>query len=343
MKLGSAARRGIVTGGTWCADHNKFISHWPGEEEIVEIEKLEVRGGGSACNLAIDIRRLDPEIPVSTIGLVGDDEDGHILIAEADAAGVDRAQMSVAPHGRTAHTDAFTSAKSGHRTHFYLPGTSPLLTPDHFDFTEAQARILHLGLPGVHEQLDNPWGADANGWVTVLKKARAAGIATNLELCSLPAERIAETVHPCLAHLDLLIVNDYEIAALAGSTAGHRSQVDAQACLEAARAVLSKGSMKLVVVHFPAGAVAVSASGEDFSRPSVAVPPEEILGTNGAGDAFAAGMLYGLHESWDVVAAIELGHATAASSVRSLGTTDAVISWRDCLELASRWGWRNPV
>ena len=46
-------------------------------------------------------------------------------------------------------------------------------------------------------------------------------------------------------------------------------------------------------------------------------------------------------QEWDVAAALELGHASAAASVRGLGTTDTVASWRDCLELASVWGWRD--
>ena len=272
---------------------------------------------------------------------VGDDEDGRILFAEADAAGIDRSRLAIAKTGRTSHTDAFTSAKSGQRTHLYLPGTAAELTPDYFDFCRIQARILHLGLPGVHAKLDAAWGDNPSGWVTILKKAQAAGIATNLELCSIRAERIAEITRPCLAHLDLLVVNDFEITAIAGTAIGHNPDGDFEGCLNAARSVLAAGSMKLVVAHFPGGAVAVGAGGEEFLKPSVAVPPDAILGTNGAGDAFAAGLLYGLHQDWNVPAAIELGHATAAASVRSLGTTDAVNSWRECLELASRWGWRN--
>ncbi|MGI9394364.1 MAG: carbohydrate kinase family protein [Boseongicola sp.] len=340
MKLGSASRKGIVTGGTWCADHNKFVSHWPGEEEVVEIHTNEVRGGGSACNLAINMKRLDPDIPVSTIGLIGDDENGRILIAEADAVGIDRSCLGVSDKGRTSHTDAFTSADTGRRTHLYLPGTAAELTPDHFDFSQVNARILHLGLPGIHAKLDAGWGNDANGWVTILRKAREAGIVTNLELCSIPAERIAEISRPCLAHLDLLVVNDFEIAAIAGVSAGHSTSVDVQNCMAAARAVLAEGSMQLVVAHFPAGAVAVSSDGEEFVKPSVAVPPDSVLGTNGAGDAFAAGLLFGLHQDWNVERAMELGHAAAGASVRSLGTTDTVVTWRECLELASIWGWR---
>ena len=309
----------------------------------MEILVNEVRGGGSACNLAVDMKRLDPNLSVSTIGLIGDDEDGKILLAEADAAGIERSGLVVAPNSRTSHTDAFTSQASGQRTHLYLPGTAVELTPEHFDFSASSARILHLGLPGVHPKMDTAWGEDPNGWVTVLKEAKKAGFGTNLELCSISADRIAELVRPCLAHLDLLVVNDFEIAAIAGLAGNNAAGVDVQQCVDAARAAIEAGAMQLVVVHFPQGAVALSKDGGEFSIPSVSVPSDAIQGSNGAGDAFAAGLLYGLHENWSITDAIHLGHASAAASMPGLGTTDKVVSWQECLALAAQWGWRETL
>ncbi|MCT7378165.1 carbohydrate kinase family protein [Chelativorans salis] len=336
-------RSGIVTGGTWCADHNKIVEHWPGEDEVVEILTEEVRGGGSGCNLAIDLKRLDPDFPVSTIGLVGDDGDGGLLLAEARDAGIECSRLKVVPGARTNYTDAFTSKRSGRRTHLFHAGTSALLTPDHFDFSGIEARLLHLGLPGIHEQLDAPWSGEANGWVSVLRKARAAGIKTNLELCSIPAERLAGLVRPCLPYLDSLIVNDFEIAAIAGQAKAHDGDTDIEACLDAARTVLSQGAMTMVAVHFPKGAVLVTRDGDELRRPSVAVPVDAVVGANGAGDAFAAGLLYAHHEDWPLEKALVLAHATAASSLRGVGTTDAVESWRATLALADRWGWRERI
>jgi sugar/nucleoside kinase (ribokinase family) len=340
---GSAGRSGVVTGGTWCADHNKVVQYWPGEDGLVEILSEDVRGGGSACNLAIDLMRLDPQFTVSTIGILGDDEDGRIILAEAKTAGIDCKNLQIIPGVRTNYTDAFTSSSTGRRTHLYHAGTSALMTPDHFDFSDVNARYLHLGLPGIHAKLDAPWQLDANGWVTVLKKARAEGIKTNLELCSIPAERMAEIVRPCLAHLDLLIVNDFEIAAIAGRARGHEDDVDIGACLIAAREVLAEGAMQFLAVHFPGGAIALTRDGAEFRKSSVAVPPEEIIGANGAGDAFAAGTLYGLHQGWGLDETVALGHAAAAASLRGVGTTDAVEPWQRCLEIASDWGWRDPI
>lgn len=334
-------RRGIVTAGTWCADHNKVVPYWPGEDKVTEILSHEVRSGGSAANLAIDVKRLDPTFPVATIGLLGDDEDGAILFAEAEAAGLDATRLLRKKGARTNATDAFLSKASGRRTHLFSAAVASELCPDHFDFAGTTARFLHLGLPGIHEKLDNPWGDDPNGWVTVLKKAKAAGLATNLELCSIPAERINAIVRPCLPHLDLLVVNDFEIAAIDGTAPDATSDTDALlACL---KRVLEAGAMNLVAVHFPEGAVALARDGTTWREPSVAVPQAEIAGPNGAGDAFAAGFLYALHEDWPIAEALRLGHAAAAMALRSVGTTDAVETWQRCLEKAAEWGTRPAI
>lgn len=335
------ARRGIVTAGTWCADHNKVVPFWPGEDKVTEILSTEIRAGGSAANLAINVKRLDPTMPVTTMGLLGDDADAQVLLAEAKAAGLDVTRLKQSGGGRTNATDAYMSKASGRRTHLFYPGVARELSPDHFDFAGLEARYLHLGLPGIHERLDNPWQEDANGWVAVLRQAKAAGLATNLELCSIAAERIHTIVRPCLPHLDLLIVNDFEIAAI--DDAAQATPDSADGLIACAERVMTAGAMDFVAVHFPQGAVAVTRDGTVWREPSVAVPDDVILGPNGAGDAFAAGLLYALHEAWPVSDALHLGHATAAMALRSVGTTDAVDSWQRCLEQAATWGKRPAL
>jgi len=333
-------RHGFVTGGTWCADHNKLVDRWPTEEDLAIILGEDIRGGGSACNLALDIRRLDPAMPVATIGLLGDDADGRALAEQAEEAGLDCGGLVIMPGRRTTFTDAFTTKDTGRRTHLYHPGTSGDLTPDHFLFADSRARILHLGLPGLHAQMDAAWRGDTNGWVAVLKAARAAGLKTNFEMCSLPAARLHDIVTPCLAHLDYLIVNEFEIAALAGRPVKLGQDTDIDSCLANALQVLAGGSMELVIVHFPTAAIAVTRQGRQVITPSVNIPSDQIAGSNGAGDAFAAGALYGLHEGWALGRVIELAHAAATASMRHIGTTDAMMAWSDCLALASEYGLR---
>ena len=339
--MNGGKRRGIVTGGTWCVDRNKIVSFWPQEDGLAECLSEVKDGGGSGCNLALDIRRLDPTMPVETIALVGDDEDGRFLQSLADAAKVDRRQMHVMKEAGTQAVDAFSSQATHRRTHIFSRGVADLLAPEHFDFAHTQARFLHLGLPGLHRKLDAPCGGDENGWVSILKRARAAGLKTNLELASIDVAQLAQLCRPCLGHLDMIIVNDTEIGAISGMTTVRECVTDMAACESAARSVMEKGAMEVVVVHCPAGAVAVTRDGNSTFKSSVTVPPELVVGTNGAGDAFAAGMLYGIHEGWTMDDSLSLAHATAAVSLRSVSTTKAVEGWQTCLDLANKWGWRE--
>ena len=337
----SIGRRGIVTGGTWCVDRNRLLEAWPDEDAACEILSEETQGGGSACNLAVDMRKLDPAMPVETIGLVGDDRDGHFLMDLADRNGIGRTQLAMTPDATTHYADAYTSRHTGRRTHIFHAGASALLTPDLFDLAGTTSRILHLGLPGAHRLMDGSWGGDANGWVTVLHRAQQAGLQTNLELASLAHEQLRPLVLPCLPHLDLLVVNDTEIGVLGGRRTVEDGRTDVTTCIEAARETLSHGAMQIVVVHFPLGAFALTRDGSVVSQPSVAVPNAEIVGANGAGDAFAAGFLYGHHEGWSLERSLQLAHAAAATSLRSISTTGALEPLQACLDRAARWGLRR--
>ena len=139
------------------------------------------------------------------------------------------------------------------------------------------------------------------------------------------------------------MINDFEIGAVAGIETLPDGQTDIAACETAARAVLSKGVAKLAAVHFPGGALVVTADGEALRHPSVTVPDAQNVGANGAGDAFAAGFVYGLHENWPLQQCLALGHASAAASLRTESTVGAVEDWQTCLSLADAWGWRDPI
>jgi sugar/nucleoside kinase (ribokinase family) len=95
------------------------------------------------------------------------------------------------------------------------------------------------------------------------------------------------------------------------------------------------------VVHWPEAAVAVPKAGEAVHLASVRLPEGHVRSANGAGDAFAGGMLYGLHEGWPLERCLKLAHANAACSLRSLSTTGAIEPWQQTLALAGQWGWRD--
>ena len=334
-------RSGILCGAAWCIDSNISVATWPPEETVAIILAQDDQGGCPGHNMSTALIKLDAPFPVSAIGLIGDDAQGKQLYKICDDHGIDRSQLEMRQGLSTSYVMAMTAKDTGKRTVFSKAGAHAAQTPDDFDFAKSNARYVHLGLPGFHEKLDGPWQDDANGWVTLLKKARAAGMKSNLEMASFDATLISNVVRPMLPHLDSLIINDFEAAAISTQRTVENGETNIAACRNAIEEIIQAHSnLDYAVIHFPLGAIAMTRKGEVFAQSSVEVPRNVIVGANGAGDCFAAGILIGQHEGWSMQQSLKLAHASAAASLRASSTTASVVNWKECLTLADGWGWR---
>jgi len=92
------------------------------------------------------------------------------------------------------------------------------------------------------------------------------------------------------------------------------------------------------VVHYPEGACACSSAGQVVWQAAVRVPPREVRGSAGAGDALAAGVLLGEHEGWPMARALELGVCAAATSLLHPNCSDSVGPSAQCLAFGREHG-----
>jgi sugar/nucleoside kinase (ribokinase family) len=334
-------RRGIICGVAWCVDRILTIERWPPEETVANVTAERHFGGCPGHNMATALMRLGAEFPVEAMGLIGDDADGRLLTAACDELGIARDGLIVRDGVRTSHTLVMNSAATAKRTFFNTPGAHAVMTPDDFDFSTTKVRHAHFGLPGLHHCLDRPWQGEASGWIALLKRAKAAGIKSNLELASVNPELLRDIGLPLLPHLHSLIINDVEVGALADINTTDGEGTNVEACRRAAAKLMALAPLALLAVHFPAGAIVLTRDGGLLEQASVRVPSAAIIGSNGAGDAFAAGLLFGVHEDWPLSQSLRLAHASAAASLRSETATGSVMHWKKCLDLAGQWGWRD--
>jgi sugar/nucleoside kinase (ribokinase family) len=116
--------------------------------------------------------------------------------------------------------------------------------------------------------------------------------------------------------------------------------VDWPALEAMARQLIDRGVSTLAVVHFPAGCVAAAPGGRTWRQGSVRMRRDEVRSTIGAGDAFAAGVILGVHEGWPVPDCLRLGVASAAACVRSVHTSDGIQRADACLAAADAAGYR---
>ncbi|HEX7898731.1 MAG TPA: carbohydrate kinase family protein [Planctomycetota bacterium] len=304
MPLG---RQGITCAGNWIVDRVKLIDAWPQEERLANVLSETRGGGGGAHNVCIGLARMGAPFPLRAVGVVGDDEDGRWLLTEAFHNTVDITGLHKTKEASTSYTDVMTVKGTGRRTFFHSRGANKLLRPQHLEL--GPSKILHLAYLLLLDGID---AAAAQ----VLQRARAAGVKTSIDLVSADRESYKRVVLPALEHVDYLFLNDFEAGECAERELRKKDgTLDRDAVREAAVALRRDN---LVIIHMPEGAFAASREGEVWVP---AKPVEKVVSTVGAGDAFAAGTLYGLHEGWPVQQAMDLGHLAAAACLGHETTT----------------------
>ncbi|HEX2806343.1 MAG TPA: carbohydrate kinase family protein [Kineosporiaceae bacterium] len=339
-------RTGVICVGSVVVDVAKVIDFYPPIERLAMIEDISLGTGGPGLNLAVDLRQLGAHFPVTMVGAVGDDEHGAFALAECVRLDIGTRDVVTLPGVATSFTDAMIVRDGGRRTFFHHIGANALLDPSGMNLAGSTAKILHAGAPGIHPMLDAPVPDGGNGWSTLLRRAQQAGLQTNLELVTLDPAKVRAVALPCLPHLDSIVINELEAASLSGieaPVADADGPVDWTALEASALRLIELGVSRLAVVHFPAGCVAAAPGGRTWRQGSVKVPPEEIRNTTGAGDAFAAGVLLGLHDDQPVEHCLQLGASAAALCVRSPKTSQGIPPATSCLAYAARVGYRATV
>ena len=334
---------GILCAGSVLVDAGKVIDRYPALDHLAMIESVSLSTGGPSLNMAVDLRQLGAAFPVGLLGAVGDDSNGAFILAECARLGIGTTGVRELAGTVTSFTDVMVERDGGRRTMFHHSGANALFDASAADLPASAARILHAGAPGIHPLMDRPRPGGGNGWSALLQRAQSAGLLTNLELVSLRPDRIAEVALPCLPYLDSIVVNELEAGALTGIDAPAPTAdgpVDWAALEAMARHLVERGVSVLAVVHFPAGCVAAAPGGRTWRQGSVRLRREQVLSTNGAGDAFAAGIILGLHEGWPVERCLRLAVASAAACVRSQSTSAGIKLATACLADADEAGYR---
>ena len=324
---------GIAVAGNALVDHYKRIGTYPAASALTTIHSVETAPGGLLCNCAIDLARLDPGLRIPVVGVVGEDEAGDFLARRLDSyPGIDTGQLHRA--GRTSFTDVMEDAAAATRTFFHYRGANALLCPDHFDFARLDADLLHIGYALLLDALDAADPVYGTGLARVLATAKQHGLRTSIDVVSEQSDRFRQIVPAALRHTDYCIVNEVEACRTTGVELVDPVAPDLDVLRRAASALLELGVSTWAVIHWSAGAVGLACSGEWVVRPALALDPDRIVTTTGAGDAFAAGVVYTAWEGGGLAAAIETGIGAAASSLLVGNATDGV---PDVAEVRARY------
>jgi sugar/nucleoside kinase (ribokinase family) len=334
-------RRGVLAGGNWIIDHVKMVDAWPSQDTLVTIIAQSDGNGGCPYNVLKNLSRLHCGFPLECAGLLGRDADGETILRDCREHGIDVSGLQQTDAAPTSYTDVMTVSNSGRRTFFHQHGANALLGEEHFSLARSQARIFYFGYLCLLRRLDALTSEGRTGASRLLELARNLGMVTIADLVSIPTNDFPSIVNPSLPHLDYLLLNDYELARLTQTTEEVGALKEPARLEASARAVLGHGVHRAVIVHFPEGAICVRRDEPTLTQASARVPKEIVVGTAGAGDAFGAGFVLGLHEGWELQRCLELAVCAAAASLRAITCSDSIEPWQQCLAFGKKLGFMS--
>lgn len=307
--MGNTRRNGIAVAGSVLVDKINEIMAYPKCGELTQIRNLHRAVGGCVPNVSVDLKRICPDLKVSAIGKIGNDEEGKFVSNVLKKEGLDVNGLTVMQEERTSFTEVM-SVVNGQRTFFVYPGASADFGYEDIPFDRMSERILHLGYFLLLEKVD-----DGDG-LRILKKARELGMKTSIDLVSENSDRYAQVL-PCLPYTDYLIINEHEAGKLADM------EPISENLERITRKLRDMGVQEKVIIHMPERAVCLS--GERITTIGSYILPEGFIkGTTGAGDAFCAGCLIGIHEGLEDREMLEFASGCAVMALRKADATSGL-------------------
>lgn len=333
-------KRGIIAGGNWIVDRVKIIDSWPQEETLVTIVDQLTGSGGAAFNVLLDLAKLGANMPLEGIGMIGTDSDAEYVLRECRDNGIAARLIKKTPNAPTSYTDVMTVRDTGKRTYFHNRGANSHLEVSHFDFYASRSKIFHLGYLLLLDKLDETDTHYGTGAAKVLSKAQDVGLKTSVDVVSEQSDRFRSVVIPALRHVNYCFMNEVEAEKTTGIVLREGSELLRDRMFAATRCLLDAGVSDWVFIHAREGVVAMNAAGAQHWQGAVRVPQEVIKGTAGAGDAFAAGVLLGLHDEQPITECLKNGVCAAAACLTHPTTTGGILPLSACLQLGDRLGYR---
>ncbi len=255
--------------------------------------------GGSAANTLAGVASFGGR--GAYIGKVRDDQLGTVFSHDIRAAGVDYRSRPVADGAPTARCLIFVTPDAQRTMQNYL-GISVELGPDDID---AQA-IGDAGITYLEGYLFDKEPAK-EAFVKAAELAHAAGrkVALSLSDPFCVDRHRGSFRHLVSGHVDVLFANEAEIISLfeVGSFDDAVSEIRGH-CEVAA---LTRGADGSLIV-----------TADEFVEID-AVPVEHVVDTTGAGDLFAAGVLFGLTQGYELETCGRLGSIAAGEVISHYG------------------------
>ncbi len=303
----------VLCVGLIVADHVcQPIENIPAAGMLIMTPGLSLTIGGSAANAAVDMVKLG--LKTGVVGRVGDDVLGRYVQDALQREGVCCDPIVVSQSSQTAAT-LVVNVKGEDRRFIHAVGANVELTGlEVTDELLARTRAVAVGGFGLNPALSGDNAA------TLFQKARARGVLTLLDVVvGSDPKAMLPMLEQALPFTDYFLPNEDESRLITGLSSA----------ADQVKRFHSMGAKHVIVTRGPLGSMVCDADGTREHPPCKAT---QVDGTGG-GDAFLAGLVFGLLRGEPLTACLDYASANGARCVEAIGATTGVMTQAEMLRL----------
>jgi len=331
-------KSGIAIVGSMITDIVKNIDVYPSPGMLAYLSDIQYSVGGCVPNMAIDLVKIDKSIPIRVAGKVGDDENGRFLRSQLQYWGIDTSGVRISPSTPTSFCDVM-NLPNGERTFFHKKGANADFSPEDIDIKALNCSLMHVGYLLLLDRFDARDAVYGTVMARFLHDVQKAGIKTSIDVVSDSIADYHAVISPALKYCHYIIINETECCQIWNLPA---FRVDGTVHKENVRQAMCRirdcGVKEKIIVHSKTISFLLDVLTQEWVElPSLRIPPQDICGSVGAGDAFCAGVLYGIYHEFSNIQILEFASAAAACSLFSANSIDGMRSQREIYEMMNRY------
>ena len=337
--------------------------------KLINVGDADVHTGGSVANTGLGMKILGADVYLA--GKVGKDSFGDMITSIVSHYGAEKGLIH--SEGDSSSSSVVLAVPGVDRIFLHNPGANNTFTADDLsDELLEGAALLHFGYPPL---MDKMFENDGDGLVAVMKKARAAGAATSLDLAAVdPNAKSGKAdwktiLEKTLPYVDIFVPSVEELCFMLDRERFDDLQKRAagrdiceildlqEDILPLAKKCMDMGAKILVIKCGAPGMYYSTASKEVLASISPALGldtdawadksgfeksyvPDRILSGTGAGDTSIAAFLTSLLEGYTPEKCMQYATATGAMCVSAYDALSGLLPLEE-LEKRIQAGWKK--
>jgi sulfofructose kinase len=291
--------------GAYCLDYLSVVESYPSEDEKMEVNHIEIQGGGNVATALVAVGRLGGKVCYQ--GIIGNDENTNSILNGLKRENVDISHIIV-EEGKNPFSFIIINTKNNSRTILYTKSEVPLFKEENIDVGVIQdSKVLLLDF--YHEEASLAASRVAHGK-------------------NIPVVIDAESIKPLSSEI---MKNATHIVASKSFALEFTGRSSNSVMEEVLKRLSEKVSCPFVCITLgEQGAIGLeSQTGRTYFQEAF---PVEVVDTTGAGDVFHGAFSFFLSRDYSMDAILRYASGCAALACREIGGRKGIPTMNELME-----------